>query len=50
LPEHGDRSGRGGDEPGEESECRRLAGAIGSEERDDLSVGDVEREILDGKA
>ena len=38
----------GGEEPGDQREGRGLAGAVGPDERDDLALADVERQVAHG--
>ena len=38
----GDGAGGGGEEPGDDAQHGRLAGAVGAEQRDHLALGDVE--------
>jgi hypothetical protein len=48
LAVDGDGAARGRREPGHQLEQRALAAAAGADQRDELVVGDVERDVLDG--
>ena len=43
-----DRAGVGPVEPGDEIEQRRLAGAVRADDADELALGDVEIDAIDG--
>src|SRR4029079_7018559 len=46
--EHGDRAAARGQDAGNEVEGRALAGAVGTDQGDDLARPDIERDVVDG--
>src|SRR5262249_27061633 len=46
VPEHADRARRGGREPGRAVDQRRLAGAVRTQQREELTGGDRQRDAL----